>query len=502
MPVLRHVEGHSGTGGVVRYLTKEGRARAFASHGLELEGDWREWDMRAWDEVARQMDATRRELGRDADLNKDGNPNLKFMHYIISPDPADRLKPEQVLELAQAWATRYLSHYQWAVVVHDDGKVAASRGELGPVHAHIVVNGVDLETGGTLAHYLDSKRGARMWEGLQAMAEKRGWRRFEAAEHDAASELEDEARDDRRARLEASRGARVSRADAGRDSRDTPDLAEAGMARDGRPCWKDDMRARLLLAQQLCHTTEQYVEMLDRMGVEVAKAEVADPEHDDRPEWGGVGWRAVGVPVVKGARARGALYVSKADPKLRCYGATFGGRYSDAGLRVGLAEREWRGAGAARVRERAAELAGAVCGPAAPGAPAQAPAPAQVVGAWSCATASELTARQVADALALADRLGGRGGMDAVRRESAEAALVLGTIGYRFPKPAAPPGSAAGARGRGGADAPRRHSSSGASPAGGRSQSRGGKWDGGRSRGAGYDPGLGGGSRSAGRGWR
>ncbi len=62
MPVLRHVKGHSGTGGVIRHLTKDGRARAFASHLVEAgEGEWRGFAAADWNAIACEMDATRRE---------------------------------------------------------------------------------------------------------------------------------------------------------------------------------------------------------------------------------------------------------------------------------------------------------------------------------------------------------------------------------------------------------------------------------------------------------
>ncbi len=425
MPVLRHVKGHSGTGGVIRYLTKDGRARAFASHLVEAgEGEWRGFAAADWNAISCEMDATRRDLGRDGDLNKDGNPALKYNHFIISPDPRDGLTAEQVLGLAQEWAGRYLAHYQWAVVVHDDGKVAASRGELGPVHAHIVVNGVDLMTGGTLASYLDARQAKKMYDGLQRMAAKRGWSRFEALQHDEASEDEDEARDERLSK--------ISRARDDEYAPDTPDMAEAAMAREGRPTWKDDMRSRLLLAAMVSSTTEAYVEALDRMGVRVEKVEVAPRESRfDRLPGTEMGWEDLGVERVEGPKARGALYVSKDDPRLRCYAATFGGRYGDAHVARALrkvGDLKKPGRARAAVRERAVELAGAVCGPAAP-------APAEVSACYAASSATRLTARQVADALSLVDGPRPERSMVGARMESPEGAAILEAIGYEFPRP-------------------------------------------------------------------
>ena len=72
---------------------------------------------------------------------------VSYREFIISPDPSDRAALEQVRELAVRWAHVNFPTAEVAIVFHDDNKERIGSGKEGIVHAHVVVNTVDLETG-------------------------------------------------------------------------------------------------------------------------------------------------------------------------------------------------------------------------------------------------------------------------------------------------------------------------------------------------------------------
>lgn len=89
-----------------------------------------------WD---REMDRTRAQYHLRGCVN--------YREFIISPDPSDGSSPETVRELAERWARENFPNAEVAIVLHDDNKERVASGKRGIVHAHVVVNTVDLVTG-------------------------------------------------------------------------------------------------------------------------------------------------------------------------------------------------------------------------------------------------------------------------------------------------------------------------------------------------------------------
>ena len=92
-----------------------------------------------------------------------GKPAITYRHYIVSPDPADKIDLDRLRELAVAWTQKHFGDYQVAIVYHDDN-------EHHIPHAHIVVNNTNVETGRRL-HVPQPKELNR---DLQQMARERG----------------------------------------------------------------------------------------------------------------------------------------------------------------------------------------------------------------------------------------------------------------------------------------------------------------------------------------
>lgn len=72
---------------------------------------------------------------------------VNYREFIISPAEDDDATVEQVRELAVRWARENFPNAEVAIVLHDDNKERLATGKEGIVHAHVVVNTVDLDTG-------------------------------------------------------------------------------------------------------------------------------------------------------------------------------------------------------------------------------------------------------------------------------------------------------------------------------------------------------------------
>lgn len=72
---------------------------------------------------------------------------VNYREFIISPDAMDHATQDQVRDLALRWLTENFPNAEAAIVLHDDNKERKASGKDGIVHAHVVVNSVDLETG-------------------------------------------------------------------------------------------------------------------------------------------------------------------------------------------------------------------------------------------------------------------------------------------------------------------------------------------------------------------
>ncbi len=159
--MLKAISGHTSTRGIRRYLTKEGRALAEDYINLEPSVPGRPFD---WAEA---MDRTRRLYGNNSAWR--GRRARTYKHYVVSPDPKDRVSLDGLRALATGWARECFPDHEVSIVYHDDNAG-------GIPHAHVVVNNTNLETGRRLQDP-DPKALARS---LQGAAESLGMSPLEA----------------------------------------------------------------------------------------------------------------------------------------------------------------------------------------------------------------------------------------------------------------------------------------------------------------------------------
>lgn len=140
MGIAKAISGHTSARGVMRYLERDGRAlaRDYLNIGAQVEswqGDLPRYGPCDW---ASEMDAVREASGNGTAWH--GKSARTWKHYVLSPDPDNRVDLATLRELAVAWAHEHFPGYRVAIVYHDDNE-----GHI--PHAHVVVNNTSLETG-------------------------------------------------------------------------------------------------------------------------------------------------------------------------------------------------------------------------------------------------------------------------------------------------------------------------------------------------------------------
>lgn len=241
MPILKPISGHGSVGGIRRYLEKKNRALAKDLFNLSWDergncNDPQEnKDLVLWDV---EMDATREDHGHNSPWM--GKRARTFKHFVISPDPQDRIDLEALRELASSWALKHFPDNQIAIVYHDDNEGSIP-------HAHIVVNSTNLETGNRMQtqHPEDLNRD------LQDMARERGLTGLsnvmpKKREKDASAEG-----------ARSRQGIYFGR-------------AEKELLNAGNYSWVADIRARVALAKNTSRSEGEFFEALHRLGIEVA----------------------------------------------------------------------------------------------------------------------------------------------------------------------------------------------------------------------------------------
>lgn len=107
-----------GTYEIQNYLEKGERSLAKDTFNVIDTEDW-------WQE----FDKSRVAMGK--------NKGTKYFHMMIAPDPEDNADLETVRDLATRFMTDRYPNAQWVIEYHDDGA-------NGNIHAHIVMNSVDI----------------------------------------------------------------------------------------------------------------------------------------------------------------------------------------------------------------------------------------------------------------------------------------------------------------------------------------------------------------------
>lgn len=247
VPMLKTISGHTSAKGIRRYLTKEGRALAEDYINLELPAPGRPFD---WAEA---MDRTRRLYGNDSAWR--GRRARTYKHYVVSPDPKDRISLDGLRALATGWARKCFPDHEVAIVYHDDNAG-------GIPHAHVVVNNTNLETGRRLQDP-DPKALARS---LQGAAESLGMSPLEAVPRSGVA-----ARAERRRPRPAASTRREE--NVGRAEKELSDRGEYS--------WVADIRARVRVARSVARSETEFRSLLGSLGVTVSE----NSPHAPRRDW-------------------------------------------------------------------------------------------------------------------------------------------------------------------------------------------------------------------------
>ena len=243
MPYVKFIAGHTDTGAIRSYLERNGRALAFDYLNLDapvLRGNLGELPEYGDFDWSAAMDGTRRDYGSNSDWG--GKRARTFKHYIFSPDPSDDLDIESLRRLATAWAEQCFPDHEVAIVCHNDNAAHV-------LHAHVVVNNVNLATGKRLRE--DDPRALK--KAAQELARKMGLSFF----GDAPEGPRGNAKSDKSYRPRTKQ--RVYKR-----------KAEAEIEAKGEYSWVGDIRSRVAIAKGIANFEQEFRSMLRGMGVEVS----------------------------------------------------------------------------------------------------------------------------------------------------------------------------------------------------------------------------------------
>jgi hypothetical protein len=242
MPYVKFIAGHTGTGAIRSYLQRNGRALAIDYLNLDapvLRGNLGELPEYGDFDWSAAMDRTRRDYGKDS--NWHGKRTRTFKHYIFSPDPSDDLDIESLRRLATAWAKRCFADYEVAIVYHDDNAAHV-------LHAHVVVNNVNLATGKRLQE--DNLRALK--KVAQELAREMGLSFFEDARENPSNDGQSGKRHRPRTKQ------RVYKR-----------KAEAEIEAKGKYSWVGDIRARVAIAKDVATSEQEFRSILGNLNIEV-----------------------------------------------------------------------------------------------------------------------------------------------------------------------------------------------------------------------------------------
>lgn len=250
--------------GVQRYLERGGRALATDLLNLSWDEDLdRDSDPELKKAVdwAAEMDMTRAAYGNDAPWH--GKRARTYMHFVLSPDPKDRVTLPRLRELARAWCRENWGDFECAIVYHDDND-----GEI--MHAHVVVNNTSLSTG----RRLQNPDPRVMQRSIQRLASQRGMSFFVDQPGRDGTSREGAAPPPPRTRQQVY----VRR-------------AEREIEGKGGYSWVSDIRSRVEIAKGLAASPGEFVGILGAMDVEVKDASPKGGRQDwvyslrEHPTW-------------------------------------------------------------------------------------------------------------------------------------------------------------------------------------------------------------------------
>lgn len=234
--MLKTIAGHTSARGIRRYLTKKNRALAADYINIDAPEDSKTFD---WAAV---MDGTRRAFGND--LPWRGKRVRTYKHYIVSPDPKDRISLDTLRELSLSWARNHFPEYEVAIVYHDDN-------ENGIPHAHVVVNNTNIDTG----RRLQDPDPKALATSLQELADAQGLRRLESP--GARGVVARSEQRENRPHPKTYRNEYVRR-------------AEKELVDRGEYSWTADIRSRVRIARSVSRSEDEFRSLLGTLGVTVS----------------------------------------------------------------------------------------------------------------------------------------------------------------------------------------------------------------------------------------
>lgn len=165
---------------------------------------------------------------------------VTYREFIISPDVKDHATQGQVRDLALRWLAENFPNAEAAIVLHDDNKERKASCKPGIVHAHVVVNSVDLETGRKVV--IKGEKVREIHNSLQRIGKELG--------------LSVQPDYEPGKRLSSNQEKQITQ-------------AERGMTLRGVRCWKSAVRDMALQALDLSTTPAEFAECLDKADVDV-----------------------------------------------------------------------------------------------------------------------------------------------------------------------------------------------------------------------------------------
>lgn len=261
MPFLKSISGHtrcahriqdyldhgSAPKGAQAYVDRNGRALGHDFFNL-TKAEQKDW--------AKTMDRTRSAYGNDREWQ--GWKAVTYRHFIISPSPEDHVSLDTLRDLACTWVEENFPEFEVAITYHDDNANHIP-------HAHIIVNNTNLVTKRRL--HLDDKETRAIADSLQTLAMQRGLKHFENVDgeeihpenvHPLAEYI--------RKTAQVNRTFRDRRPSA---QREYLSKSERGLVESGKPCWKQDIRDKVLAAMWISDgTKETFALMLAKLGVQ------------------------------------------------------------------------------------------------------------------------------------------------------------------------------------------------------------------------------------------
>lgn len=203
-----------------------------------------------------------------------------YEHFMISPDPRDNVDLEEFRQYVREWATRFfdsqlIGHYQVAIIYHDGSDEQKENGLPPILHAHVIVNNTEINTGLRLAPKISDKIVDQLYASVNIMALERGWHGFTT--NNVSMTLEEMKKADvklspgpvARYTLTFASGRVYEIVPQGRHA--APTMAERGLKSRGGYSWKYDIRDRVDAALLVSTSVDDFIGCMDRYGIDVSQ---------------------------------------------------------------------------------------------------------------------------------------------------------------------------------------------------------------------------------------